>query len=59
MKKKHIAAIAAVGAALLAAFPYQITCMTVAVATFGAVGIAGAWFVDRFGDLPGGDRRCA
>ena len=29
------------------------------VAGLGAFAMVGAWFVDRFGDLPGGDRRCA
>lgn len=59
MNKKHLAAAAAFGVALLATFPYQIACMAATVVSLGAFAMVGAWLVDRFGDLPGGDRRCA
>ncbi len=59
MKKKHLAAVAAVAAAIVAAFPYQIACMAATIVSLGAFAMVGAWVVDRFGDLPGGDRRCA
>jgi hypothetical protein len=56
MKKNPLGAIAVIVAV---AFPIAALKMVAAVAIFGAIGFGGAWLMDRYGDLPGGDRRCA
>ena len=56
MKKNPLGAIAVIVAV---AFPMAAIKMVTAVAIFGAIGFGGAWLMDRYGDLPGGDRRCA
>lgn len=57
MKKIHIVAVGALG--LVAAYPTVVLSMIATIAVFGGIAFAGAWIMDRYGDLPGGDRRCA
>jgi hypothetical protein len=57
LNKIRIACVGAV--ALVAAFPHIVLPMIASVAIFGGLAFAGAWIMDRYGDLPGGDRRCA
>jgi hypothetical protein len=58
MKKNRIAAIA-LAAGLVSAFPTFVLSLVTAVLIFGGIAFAGAMLVDRYGNLPGGDRRCA
>lgn len=50
---------AAIAAITLVVAPRFVVSMACAVTIFGLVAFAGAWLMERYGDLPGGDRRCA
>jgi len=56
--RKH-ASLAAIAAIAFITAPVFVTSMLVTVAIFGGMAFAGAWLMDRYGDLPGGDSRCA
>jgi len=56
--RKH-APLAAIAAIAFITAPVFVTSMLVTVAIFGGMAFAGAWLMDRYGDLPGGDSRCA
>ena len=51
-------AIASAFAAAMSVAPTFILSMSSAILILGTIGFAGAWCVDRFGDLPGCDRHC-
>jgi len=58
MKKNRIAAIG-IAVTLLAAFPTFVLSLVATVLLFGGIAFVGAMLADRYGNLPGGDRRCA
>ena len=56
---KQYAPIATVAIIAAAVAPTLVASLVATVLIFGGISFAGAWLVDRFGDLPGDDRRCA
>lgn len=56
---RKYAPLAVIGTIAFAAAPVFVASMAATVAIFGVVAFGGAWLVDRYGNLPGGNGRCA
>ncbi len=56
---RKYAPLAVITAIAFAVAPVFVASMAATVAIFGFVAFGGAWLVDRYGSLPGGDGRCA
>lgn len=56
---RKYAPLAVITAIAFTVAPVFVASMAATVAIFGFVAFGGAWLVDRYGSLPGGDGRCA